>query len=105
MRRQRDRFALPTARGTPVELRPRMAGRGATADSDRQWLRNVPRPWAVDLFAGAGGLSLGLEEAGFRVIAAADHDERATDTHAANIAGMPWTMDAPAPTAFLERRR
>jgi DNA (cytosine-5)-methyltransferase 1 len=103
MRRQSDRFALPTARGTPVELRPRIAGRGATADSDREWLGSVRRPWAVDLFAGAGGLSLGLQEAGFSVIAAADHDERATETHAANISGMAWTIDLTEPTAFIER--
>ena len=102
MRRQSDRFALPTVRGTPVELRPRTAEH-ATVDSDREWLRSVPRPWAVDLFAGAGGLSLGLQEAGFRVIAAADHDERATQTHAANIAGMAWTLDLSEPATFIER--
>jgi len=32
------------------------------------------RPTAVDLFAGAGGLSLGLEQAGFDVVAAVEYD-------------------------------
>jgi len=32
------------------------------------------RPVAVDLFAGAGGLSLGLEQAGFDVVAAVEYD-------------------------------
>lgn len=37
------------------------------------------RPVAVDLFCGAGGMSLGFEQAGFDVVAAVEHDK----THAA----------------------
>jgi DNA (cytosine-5)-methyltransferase 1 len=36
--------------------------------------RESARPTAVDLFCGAGGLSLGFEQAGFDVIAAIDYD-------------------------------
>lgn len=39
---------------------------------------------AVDLFAGAGGLSLGLEWAGFEVLAAIDHDAACMETYQAN---------------------
>lgn len=39
---------------------------------------------AVDLFCGAGGLSLGLELAGWQVAAAIDHDQRALDTYGLN---------------------
>jgi DNA (cytosine-5)-methyltransferase 1 len=40
---------------------------------------------AVDLFAGAGGLSEGLRQAGFDVLAAADHDPDACATHELNF--------------------
>jgi len=32
------------------------------------------RPVLIDLFAGAGGLSIGLEQAGFKLVAATDWD-------------------------------
>lgn len=43
------------------------------------------RPTAVDLFAGAGGLSLGLEQAGFDVLAAVEFDPIHATTHAFNF--------------------
>lgn len=39
----------------------------------------------VDLFAGAGGLSLGLQRAGFRVLRAIDHHEAAVATYRHNL--------------------
>lgn len=41
---------------------------------------------AIDLFAGAGGLSLGLRQAGWKVAAAIEYDEHAMATHHANFA-------------------
>ena len=34
-----------------------------------------PKPIAIDLFCGAGGMSLGFEQAGFDVVAAYDVEE------------------------------
>ncbi|MGH2937403.1 MAG: DNA cytosine methyltransferase [Solirubrobacterales bacterium] len=43
------------------------------------------RPTAIDLFAGAGGLSLGLEQAGFDVLAAVEFDPLHAATHRFNF--------------------
>ncbi|MFF8810509.1 DNA cytosine methyltransferase [Streptomyces omiyaensis] len=48
---------------------------------------------AVDLFSGAGGLSLGIKQAGWQVAAAVDADERALETHAANFPGLSLHLD------------
>lgn len=40
---------------------------------------------AIDLFCGAGGLSLGLQQAGFQIVAAIDNDSIAASTYEANI--------------------
>lgn len=45
------------------------------------------RPVAIDLFCGAGGLSYGLEEAGFRVALGLDFDRHALDTFSYNHGG------------------
>ena len=48
---------------------------------------------AADLFAGAGGLSLGVEQAGWIVAASVDHDPRAVETHNANFPGLALDAD------------
>lgn len=46
---------------------------------------STDRPKAIDAFCGAGGLSLGLERAGFQVVAAFDIDRRAVATYQRNL--------------------
>ena len=45
------------------------------------------RPVLIDLFAGAGGLSIGLEQAGFKLVAATDWDHWSCETLRANHKG------------------
>ncbi len=53
---------------------------------------------AADLFAGAGGLSLGLENAGIQVVFSVDHDKEAVETHRHHFPGMTvdWDLSDPA---------
>ena len=52
-----------------------------------------PKPIALDLFCGAGGLSLGFEQAGFNVIGAIDQEDRHVETYRRNF---PWTKSVSA---------
>ncbi|MGH9022314.1 MAG: DNA (cytosine-5-)-methyltransferase, partial [Acidimicrobiia bacterium] len=48
---------------------------------------------AVDLFAGAGGLSLGMEQAGWTVAASVDNNRFALQTHRTNFPGLAVNAD------------
>ena len=92
---------VPHSRGVSIKLDYR-SGSPDPLDDDqvREWIQSQPRPWAIDLFAGAGGLSLGLSQAGFSVIAAADRDTRSLETHSHNIGGLTWYGDLADPDEF-----
>lgn len=55
----------------------------ADANPDRQLAR--PGPTVIDLFAGAGGLSAGFRNAGYRIVAGSDNDPDAMATFRANF--------------------
>lgn len=59
----------------------------------RSWMLKSERPIAVDLFSGAGGLSYGLEAAGYRVALAVDLNDWALETHAHNFEGVALQLD------------
>ncbi|MFI5494398.1 DNA cytosine methyltransferase [Actinoplanes sp. NPDC051859] len=46
-----------------------------------------PSPTVIDLFSGAGGMTLGFQQAGFLPVLAVDSDADAIRTHAANFPG------------------
>ena len=99
-----SRYRVAHRRGPRIDLNPhRDSPDTSDRDSVHAWLESRPRPWAIDLFCGAGGLSLGLEDGGFSVIAAADSDPVATETHAANMEGLTWTGDLSDPSAFIRQ--
>lgn len=53
-------------------------------DKLRLSAKNKDKPTAVDLFAGAGGFSLGVSQAGFNVLAAVEFDKAAAQTYRRN---------------------
>ena len=63
----------------------------------KRWVEDQERPVAVDLFCGAGGLSQGLEEAGYVVALSVDTDRSALKTHQHNLPGVALLKDLANP--------
>lgn len=75
---------------------------GVDFESFQQWAltkHNSGIPIAIDLFSGAGGLSQGIEEAGWAVAVAVDIDDRAIETHRHNFPGLALKVDLSASEA------
>jgi len=101
--RDADPNALPCVRGQALSLEPQSDHPDERdLSSVETWLTTKPRPWAIDLFCGAGGLSLGLQDAGFSVVAACDVDRAAAQTHRAMIGGLCYEGDLSDPKLFLD---
>jgi DNA (cytosine-5)-methyltransferase 1 len=85
-------YGVKLVRGPVVSL-PRHE---LACDSEDELLALVPSldgPLAADLFCGAGGLSLGLTDAGFDVVLAVDNDDEALETHRAHHPGLSVNWD------------
>ena len=75
---------LPSLRGQQVHLPDLLADE----EKLEQWQRIMHADTsliALDLFCGAGGMSLGFEDAGFVIAAGIDSDPIACETYAANL--------------------
>jgi len=69
---------------------------GCSEEIFQQWCAaqvNSGSRLAVDLFSGAGGLSLGLQDAGWTIALAVDNDEKALQTHQHNFPGLTLARD------------
>jgi len=71
----------------------------------RTWVNSASGPTAIDLFCGAGGLSLGLQQAGFNVLVGADVDPLSVETHVANLGGLGYTGDLSDPADLVRQLR
>ncbi|MFE9532627.1 DNA cytosine methyltransferase [Streptomyces sp. NPDC006691] len=86
-------YGVPLERSDYLKLEPNE--NSCTPEGFQDWLEGFGKDkrLAVDLFSGAGGLSAGVERAGWTTAAAVDFDERALETHRANFPGLSLKMD------------
>lgn len=99
-----DPYAVTQIRGPFLKL-PKHPGHCATRDELRDYCRgrrNQGQVLAADLFSGAGGISLGLEEAGYEVVLGVDHYTEAVKTHAHHFAGMSVDWDLSTEDSIIE---
>ena len=82
------------------QLKAHISGRSAPASSPGPGvssglqMRTFNIPTSIDLFCGAGGLTLGLDAAGFRTVLGCDNWSPAVATFSANFPGTPvWQAD------------
>ena len=89
-----DKKATGTVRGPFVRLDPHP---DSFVDGNEEeflaWASSVAGPKAIDLFCGAGGLSLGLDRSGFTVLMGVDHDPEALETHRCLFPGLSVDWD------------
>jgi DNA (cytosine-5)-methyltransferase 1 len=88
-------YGVRLERGAVVEmpLHPHSCSSASDLRAIASRLTADGRPLAADLFCGAGGLTLGLQDAGFEVVVGVDNDSDALATHAAVAPGLHLEWD------------
>jgi DNA (cytosine-5)-methyltransferase 1 len=81
----RDRAPVARLADRLRALGGELCDRPLVSPAPEQWSPPRGRPIAIDVFAGAGGLSLGFEQAGFDVVAALEYDPVHAATHLFNF--------------------
>lgn len=91
------RFAVKQVRGPFVRPLPH-PGHWEDEKGLLSLLKRIKGPTAVDLFCGAGGMSLGLRDAGFNVVMGVDQDAESIETHRSLFPGLSvrWDLSDPA---------
>lgn len=64
--------------------------------------RSTTGPVAADLFCGAGGMSLGLQDAGYKVLVGVDHDAAALETYGGYFPGLALERDLSNPVVVAD---
>jgi DNA (cytosine-5)-methyltransferase 1 len=86
-----SRYGVPFVKGPQNVLSPHP--KSCELQDVATLAKSLKRPLAIDLFSGAGGLSLGLHAAGFEVIVAVDIEKEAVETHRAHFKGASVCLD------------
>lgn len=84
-------YGVPNRKGPVLALTAN--GRAVALEDVGAAFRRSQTPLAVDLFCGAGGMSLGLERAGFEVVLGVDHYTQAIETHGSHFGGCSLLAD------------
>jgi DNA (cytosine-5)-methyltransferase 1 len=93
-KRAKGKYGVRLVRGPFVELPPHREECDESGFLEyAARLRDDGHRLAADLFSGAGGLSLGLEMAGYRVVLGIDRDKEATETHRHHFGGLTLSWD------------
>ncbi|MYB11107.1 MAG: DNA (cytosine-5-)-methyltransferase [Acidimicrobiia bacterium] len=97
------KYGVPLVRGPVVEVPPHRNAVNSPAEL-LDWVpsRKTQRPLAADLFCGAGGLSIGLRDAGYDVALGVDNDPVALETYAGLHPGLALCQDLSAPEVIDE---